>query len=93
MRLFKGSHCRRTRNNLNLLTPFEELARTTEPGSAEPAHVSGGLEGRAGPVWAFKGTRANGVRRETVPNSSSGARRTLCASKDSNPYSCPAPSF
>jgi len=28
---------------INYLVSFEELARTTEPGSAEPARASGGL--------------------------------------------------
>jgi hypothetical protein len=37
---------------INYLVSFEELARTTEPGSAEPARASGGLKGRAGPVRA-----------------------------------------
>ena len=33
---------------------FEELARTTEPGSAGNSRVPGRLEGLAGPVRAFK---------------------------------------
>jgi 2'-5' RNA ligase len=41
--------------------PFKELARTTEPDSAEPSQVSGSLEGRAGPVRASDETRLEEV--------------------------------
>jgi len=48
---------------------FEELARTTEPGSAGQSRVPGSLEGRAGPVRASKkpgAPDANGSYLETA---------------------------
>ena len=50
------------------LCAFKELARTTEPDSAESSGVPDSLEGRAGPVRASEELAQNGVRRETVPD-------------------------
>src|SRR5271167_1679750 len=60
------------------LDPFEELACTTEPASAEVNRVPNGAEGLTGHVRACDELAREGARCEPVADPASGARLTLC---------------